>query len=226
MTTVTQFAGEAAVAVRCWCSISFAVPRTLYDYYERANEGGKYTLFCPLGHSMIPAGLTAAQREANNLRDQLAREKHRAEQAQEDARRNREWAHRAERQVAAKKGQITKIKNRVSSGVCPCCTRYFANLHRHMQGQHPEWAPENDDTATDVTPRHAQAVTKLLKVTGTRENWREMSNRRRTLGISVADAAKAIGLKATSLRGYESGSTHSMAAALRLAAFLNEKVAK
>lgn len=199
------------------CGIQFGLPNSFMS--RRRNDGNLF--YCPNG-CHVGYGKDAMDR----LRDDLAREKHRAEQAQEDARRNREWAHRAERQVAAKKGQITKIKNRVSSGVCPCCTRYFANLHRHMQGQHPGWAPENDDTATDVTPRHAQAVTKLLKVTGTRENWRELSNRRRALGVSVADAAKAIGLKASSLRGYESGSMHSMAAALRLAAFLNEKVAK
>jgi hypothetical protein len=37
---------------------------------------------------------------------------------------------------------VTKIKNRVGHGVCPCCTRSFQNLARHMASEHPTFAAE------------------------------------------------------------------------------------
>lgn len=40
---------------------------------------------------------------------------------------------------AATKGQLTKTKKRIANGVCPCCNRSFANLERHMAGQHPDY---------------------------------------------------------------------------------------
>ncbi|WP_159103999.1 hypothetical protein [Rhodopseudomonas sp. B29] len=48
----------------------------------------------------------------------------------------------AERRAAAARGQVTKIKNRVGHGVCPCCNRTFANLARHMAGEHPGYTAE------------------------------------------------------------------------------------
>jgi DNA-directed RNA polymerase subunit RPC12/RpoP len=45
----------------------------------------------------------------------------------------------AERQVAAQKGQITKMRNRVGRGVCPCCNRFFVKLHQHVETKHPEF---------------------------------------------------------------------------------------
>lgn len=44
-----------------------------------------------------------------------------------------------ELKLSASRGQITKIKNRVAAGACPCCNRTFENLARHMKGQHPDF---------------------------------------------------------------------------------------
>lgn len=49
---------------------------------------------------------------------------------------------KTERRLSATQGVVTRIKNRVGKGVCPCCNRYFANVHRHMANQHPEFAAE------------------------------------------------------------------------------------
>lgn len=46
--------------------------------------------------------------------------------------------------VAAYKGQVTKVKRRVSKGVCPCCNRTFENLARNMESQHPAYGGEGD----------------------------------------------------------------------------------
>jgi hypothetical protein len=36
------------------------------------------------------------------------------------------------------KAQVAS-KERVSAGVCPCCTRTFQNLAQHMANQHPDF---------------------------------------------------------------------------------------
>jgi hypothetical protein len=46
----------------------------------------------------------------------------------------KEYSRRAEK--AAK----TRIKNRISKGVCPCCNRTFQDLQRHMTTKHPDYA--------------------------------------------------------------------------------------
>lgn len=48
----------------------------------------------------------------------------------------------AERQASARKGQVTRLKNRAAAGVCPCCTRSFENLRRHMTTKHPTFKAE------------------------------------------------------------------------------------
>lgn len=46
----------------------------------------------------------------------------------------------AERSASAYKGRVTRLKNRAAAGICPCCTRHFENLHRHMSTKHPDFA--------------------------------------------------------------------------------------
>jgi negative regulator of replication initiation len=47
---------------------------------------------------------------------------------------------RKEAQRRAEKAAKTKIKQRVAHGVCPCCTRSFSDLKRHMTTKHPDYA--------------------------------------------------------------------------------------
>lgn len=77
--------------------------------------------------------------EAKRLKEQaeaaerrLAYERSRHDQTRAEL---RETEARRRGEKAAK----TRIKNRVAKGVCPCCARYFVNLHRHMAGQHPDF---------------------------------------------------------------------------------------
>lgn len=142
-----EFTGTPAIAISCWCSIEFAIPRKLYDYYDRMD--GAFSLHCPLGHKFIPS-----KSSAQKLRDEIVREKSRADQALADAawwRDRTEQANTratvAERQAAARKGQVTKIKNRIKNGVCPFCTRTFENVARHMATCHPHETQESGDGA-------------------------------------------------------------------------------
>ena len=58
-----------------------------------------------------------------------------------------EWAKEAEKQTEYKrraiKGQLTKVKNRIKNGVCPCCNRSFANMAKHMANQHPNYTKDD-----------------------------------------------------------------------------------
>lgn len=51
----------------------------------------------------------------------------------------RDRADRFDRSRRAYKGQLTRTKNRVKNGVCPCCNRSFDNLARHMKSKHPNY---------------------------------------------------------------------------------------
>lgn len=77
----------------------------------------------------------------------LKRELDEAKQATERERKRKEWAQQearnAEKRASAQKGLVTRIRNRVGNGVCPCCNRTFQDLQRHMHSQHPEYTAKD-----------------------------------------------------------------------------------
>ena len=64
--------------------------------------------------------------------EQIKREQTRTRTARAEAKHQKNVARS---QKAAK----TRLKNRVASGVCPCCNRTFKQLAAHMSRQHPEF---------------------------------------------------------------------------------------
>lgn len=108
------------------CGTHFAM--TALMLRNRREDGA--TFYCPLGH-----GRLYRETEVQKLKRQL-------DQKEKDL----EWARaqraRSDKQVISMKGQVTKIKNRVGNGVCPCCNRTFQNLNRHMSHKHPEFKKE------------------------------------------------------------------------------------
>lgn len=134
MNTLT-YTGTLVVVECCECHIIFAMPE---DFQRRCRDAGSGKLFyCPLGHSQ---SYTAG--EVKKLQDQLATEQRRREWAETSARAARDQARAAERSKAAIKGQLTKTRNRISKGACPCCKRHFVNVERHMAGKHPDYAEQ------------------------------------------------------------------------------------
>lgn len=115
----------------CNCSVAFAMPTEMMDRL-RTNGGSFY---CPNGHSQH-----YTKTEVQRLRTELNKANKDAQywrqrKVEEEAARQH-----AERQAAARKGLVTKIKNRISNGVCPCCNRTFTDLQRHMESKHPDYA--------------------------------------------------------------------------------------
>jgi hypothetical protein len=116
------------------CGAPIAIPTPTYNRFK--SNPSEY-FHCCFGHSQHFAGPT----EADKLKRELEQE-----------RESKLWwqkkADQHSKTVSAFKGQITRIKNRVKNGVCPCCNRTFQNLMRHMQTQHPDFAvkaPESGD---------------------------------------------------------------------------------
>lgn len=70
------------------------------------------------------------------------KQRERADRAEARARSVKCTLRTTERQLSATRGVVTRTKNRISKGICPCCNRQFTNLHRHMETKHPEYAAE------------------------------------------------------------------------------------
>lgn len=123
------------VAVTCTaCGCTFGLEA---HHHAKLREKGD-TFYCPNGHPR-------AYRESDlqKLEKQLARERaqHDQTKSSRDFWRQRQEAEK--RRAAAARGQVTKIKNRVGNGVCPCCNRTFQNLQRHMATKHPAWRQDD-----------------------------------------------------------------------------------
>lgn len=124
------------VVVACSeCGISYGLPSN-YARDKRENGG---TFRCPNGHLQC-YGTTEVQR----LEKQLAAERARLDQAKADANWQRKQRAATERRLSAARGVTTRLKNRVSKGVCPYCNRTFENLGRHMASKHPTFAASEE----------------------------------------------------------------------------------
>jgi hypothetical protein len=115
------------------CGIDSAIPSNLLRV--KREQGG--SIHCPNGHLF-----SYTKTEVQRLKEELEAEKKRTERAREETARANERVETARRSNAALRGEVTKFKNRVGNGVCPCCRRTFQNLMRHMQTKHPDFKDE------------------------------------------------------------------------------------
>ena len=109
------------------CGVEICLPS---DFYDNRLETKK-DYYCPNGHSQHFVSKTREQ----ELREQVERERKAHEWTRQELQLEKN-SHRASR------GVITKLRVRVGSGVCPCCTRSFVNLQRHMATKHPTFSKE------------------------------------------------------------------------------------
>lgn len=126
MTTLSKTVLLTFTVVDCFkCGTPFGIT----EQFERDRRHDHGSFYCPNGHSQAYLGKS----EAEKLRDRLAASEARAKSWMDQA-------DAAERSLRAQKGEATKLRKRLAAGVCPCCKRSFQNLHRHMAGQHPDYA--------------------------------------------------------------------------------------
>jgi hypothetical protein len=117
------------------CGITFAVPS--HFYRECREEGPNKTWYCPNGHPRV-----FAESETDKVRRERDRLAQRVAEKDDEIKRQREMREAAERSASAARGQVTRIRNRVAKGVCPCCNRTFENLSRHMATKHPHFSAD------------------------------------------------------------------------------------
>ena len=113
---------QSITFIECYtCGLPVAITRSQERQYD---EHGLY-VSCALGH-------------------QTGRRKSDLQQAKEDLREAQSQVRRVETERDGANGMLDaeikkrrKLEKRIHNGVCPHCQRSFANLQRHMEGQHP-----------------------------------------------------------------------------------------
>lgn len=120
------------------CTIRFYLPDLKYDRCKERGEG----FYCPNGHSSV-----FSETEIGRLKKELETEQKKLKWAQQSRDYYQERSRTLEKSRAAVRGQLTRVKNRVKHGLCPCCNRTFQNVARHMKTKHPDFKPwEHEET--------------------------------------------------------------------------------
>ena len=124
----------------CNCGVQFAMTAA----FQKTKRQNRTWFYCPNGHSQHYTGETEAERIKREAEKKIASLERSLEWEKDSFRRAAADRDAAYNSLRATKGVVTKLKKRAANGVCPCCSRYFANLHRHMTTQHPDFAAEAD----------------------------------------------------------------------------------
>jgi hypothetical protein len=109
------------------CGVTFAVPT---DWAQQRRRDHSWW-YCPNGHQQHWGGKTKEEKEIDRLRAQLDQ----SEAAERELRREKD---RLANDLMDKAKELKRVHRRAHAGVCPHCTRTFANVQRHMAKQHPE----------------------------------------------------------------------------------------
>lgn len=116
------------------CHCLYAIPHSLH---RRAKEDSNVYVYCPNGHYWwYTNGL---QQQIDELKQKLQAAHKCQAAAQARATSWHDQYRSSERSLSATKGVLTRTKNRIAKGVCPCCKRYFENLAAHMKTKHPKY---------------------------------------------------------------------------------------
>jgi hypothetical protein len=107
------------------CGVWHAIPRKMYETSQ--EEGGFW--HCPNGHSR-GWGTGTIQQERDRLKQKVAQLDDEVASLRRCQIEETELRLKTERKLVAS-------KRRAAAGVCPCCTRTFANVQRHMTTKHP-----------------------------------------------------------------------------------------
>ena len=137
MAETLTFTGTLTITHCGVCQIPHAIPAELYE--DRLNNGGDW--WCPNGHK-----LHFITTKSQEMKAELAAERRRRERSEARETSVRDQLGATERSLRGHKAAKTRIKNRIAAGVCPCCSRSFQDVRRHMVGQHPDYARTEDQS--------------------------------------------------------------------------------
>lgn len=132
---------EMVVVTCCYekCGITWAVPK---DWQQRRRDD-HHDFYCPNGHVQGYYGKSEKEKRIAELeRTEKVLRSH-VEHLAQDVDLERNARQSVQNRLRATRGVVTKIRNRVAAGVCPCCNRTFKQLARHMKDQHPDYAKQD-----------------------------------------------------------------------------------
>jgi hypothetical protein len=130
MNTITDIA--TLVVEYCYlCGTPFAMEKQLQRHF--LDNGDAF--YCPNGHGQIYKD--TREQEIKKLRQQL-------NNTEADVQWWRQEAEQKAKSLSATRGVLTKTKNRIANGVCPCCHRQFVDLHQHMENKHPDYVKKDN----------------------------------------------------------------------------------
>jgi hypothetical protein len=112
------------------CAIQFACPPLFIR--ERREDGKGF--YCPSGHTM-----SFRETESDRLRRQLKNAEQSVDWWKNSAAAKDRQLKGANSQLGKARAKLKRTETRIANGVCPCCKRSFANLHRHMTTKHPDY---------------------------------------------------------------------------------------
>jgi hypothetical protein len=121
------------------CKVQHSIPMHLYTAAQQAAPN--ISIYCPNGHKWHYKS-EAQVREEDLIRQERDRLKQRLAEKDDDIKLARDQRDHQEKRAIALKGHVTRIKNRVAAGVCPCCNRTFGNLAAHMATKHKDYKKE------------------------------------------------------------------------------------
>lgn len=120
------------------CAGTYALAQRYVDIKER--DGGFWN--CP--YCRCSWGYPKERSTVQKLQAKLDAEQTRRQRAEEAA-------ENAENRRRAQKAATSRMKNRIFSGMCPCCDRYFRELDHHMLTEH---AVEREGTQLRAVRKH------------------------------------------------------------------------
>ena len=123
----------------CSCGMPLGLSK---KWVEDARADGQFRkqFWCPYCNTRQGWGEGKHAREKRMLEAERDRLQRWLENERKETRTARAEAKHFRASRDGMKGVVAKVKKRVGHGVCPCCTRTFQNLKRHMETQHPDYA--------------------------------------------------------------------------------------
>ena len=142
MTSIFYHGDEQHVMEACYtCKVQHSIPKTLYE--AAMQRRGSMQIYCPNGHTWVYKSDRQIS-EDEKVRLERDRLKQQVVQKDDEISKQRELRYAEERRVTAYRAVVTRTKNRIASGVCPCCNRTFENLHRHMATKHKDYQKKDE----------------------------------------------------------------------------------
>ena len=112
------------------CHVVFAITQ---EFQARMRDT-HHSFYCPNGHGQSYLAETEAEKLARQLKFMKQDlDWYKTAEARQSAERAA-----TERQLAATKGVVTRMRKRAITGACQFCHRHFANVERHVASKHPK----------------------------------------------------------------------------------------